>query len=577
MMDLLTTTTTLGWAVGLGVTTLIVRFVLELHAKRTRMRGLPGPPHSYLFGHILAMPPVLASQPPNAAPQTYFQCVKEYYNLPDVFYFDPWPLGPQIMLIFNADMMHAVSVATSLPKHPVTLDFMKNFGGPGNLVSSEGKEWKRWRSAFNPGFAPAQLMSMLPVVVDECQRFCDIMSTHAKNNDIIRLEQYATNLTVNIIGKIVLDLDLKAWEGRNPLLTAFHSQVRWMQMGVQFQPSELWDIRRPIIQMYNNWKMARYLRGRLVERFASRDSRGKTNHVIDLALEIYLKEVKGTSGDTSDVKELDPEFMQAAISNMKTFVFAGHDTTSSTICYALYYLSQNPDMLARIRQEHDDVFGPDVTKVGDQIRKDPILLNKLDYTLAVTKEVLRIQPPASTVRCAASGSGFKLHNPDTGEDMVADDFMIWPVSKSGPWAKIGSQDSTDIVTCADVGMHRNPKYWPNPCKFDPDRFIQGSAVYDANNKDAWIPFSKGIRNCIGQELAIIETKAILAMTIRTFDFQIAYDEVGKLKGDGSAYPSRTDGILEQFGERAYQIQLGTAKPNEGMPCRLRLRKEVVPQ
>lgn len=90
---------------------------------------------------------------------------------------------------------------------------------------------------------------------------------------------------------------------------------------------------------------------------------------------------------------------------------------------------------------------------------------------------------------------FKLHNPDTGEDMVADDFMIWPVSKSGPWAKIGSQDSTDIVTCADVGMHRNPKYWPNPCKFDPDRFIQGSAVYDANNKDAWIPFSKGIRNC----------------------------------------------------------------------------------
>ena len=77
---------------------------------------------------------------------------------------------------------------------------------------------------------------------------------------------------------------------------------------------------------------------------------------------------------------------------------------------------------------------------------------------------------------------------------------------------------------------------------------------------------------IGQELAYIETKAILAMTIRTFDFQIAYEEVGKLKGDGSGYPSLTDGILEQFGERAYQIQLGTAKPNEGMPCRVRSRK-----
>ncbi|EME43868.1 hypothetical protein DOTSEDRAFT_171756 [Dothistroma septosporum NZE10] len=512
------------------------------------MRGLAGPPHSYFFGHLPAMPAVLAKQPPNAAPQTYFHCLKEHYGLPDVFYFDAWPLGPQMMLIFNTDMMHTISIKTSLPKHPLTDEFMKNFGGPGNLVTSEGQEWKRWRSAFNPGFAPAQLISMVPMVVDECQRFVEVMSQHARLNEVIRLEQAATKLTVNIIGKIVLDLDLKAWEGRNPLLQAFNSQVRWMAMGLQFQPSELWDIRRPIIQYYNNWTMARYLRGKLNERFASRQSRGRTKHVIDLALEAYLKEVKGTSGDTSNVKELDPEFMTAAISNMKTFVFAGHDTTSSTICYAFYYLSQGPEMLVRIRKEHDEVFGTDPNTVGEQIRKDPFLLSKLDFTLAVTKEVLRLQPPASTIRWAPSG--FTIHNPETGENMPADDFMVWPVN---------------------VGMHRNPKYWPNPCKFDPDRFIQGSPSYAANNKDAWIPFSKGNRNCIGQELAIIETKAILAMMIRAFDIEIAYNEVYKLRNDGSGYPSLTDGILEQFGERAYQIQRGTAKPSEGMPCRIKRR------
>ena len=84
-------------------------------------------------------------------------------------------------------------------------------------------------------------------------------------------------------------------------------------------------------------------------------------------------------------------------------------------------------------------------------------------------------------------------------------------------------------------------------------------------------FSKGSRNCIGQELAIIETKVILAMTIRTFDFIPAFHELDKLKGDGSGYPSDTSGVQEQFGDEAYQVQLGTAKPREGMPCRLRLR------
>lgn len=68
--------------------------------------------------------------------------------------------------------------------------------------------------------------------------------------------------------------------------------------------------------------MNRYIGRRLDERFATRAARGKTKHVVDLALESYLKEVKGGSGTVEDVKGLDPVFKKAAISNMKTFIFA---------------------------------------------------------------------------------------------------------------------------------------------------------------------------------------------------------------------------------------------------------------
>ena len=119
----------------------------------------------------------------------------------------------------------------------------------------------------------------------------------------------------------------------------------------------------------------------------------------------------------------------------------------------------------------------------------------------------------------------------------------------------------------DVGFGRSRKYWGDPHVFRPERYLPPNEY----NKDAWIPFSKGVRNCIGQELAIIETKVILAMTLRQFEFSAAFDELGKLKGDGSGYPSDTSGVQQQYGEDGYQVMQGAAKPREGMPCRIRLR------
>ncbi|KAK6428265.1 hypothetical protein LTR95_015592 [Oleoguttula sp. CCFEE 5521] len=314
--------------------------------------------------------------------------------------------------------------------------------------------------------------------------------------------------------------------------------------------------------------MNRYIGRVLDERFVDRQKQpdGKQQkHVIDLALTTYLKEVKGSTGSDSRVDKMDPDFRAGAIANIKTFVFAGHDTTSSTICYCYNYLSKNPAMLAKIRAEHDSIFGPDPASAAQAIKADARLLNRLEYTTAVIKEVLRLQPPASSIRVGEEGYiprrscfhrqitdslfSFFIHDPATGQAIHTKDLMLWPV---------------------DVGLHRSP-LWGDPHTFRPARFLDPST-----NTSAYVPFSKGPRNCIGQELAMIETKVILAMTIRSFEFEAAYAELGskELKGDGSGYPSDTSGVQEMWGDEAYQIQLGTAKPREGMPCRLRRRKET---
>lgn len=494
---------------------------------------------------------VVAKQPGSAAPQTYPSFIQKHYNLGDWFVFDPWPFGPTVLATFSPEMAQEFTVKQSLPKHPLVDEFMHSFGGEGNLVSSEGAEWKKWRSAFNPGFSAAYLMTLVPSIVDNCNVFSSIMLERAKTNELFRMEAATTNLTVDIIGKVVLDHDLNSQLRPNKLVNAFTSQTKWQPLGAQFNPIELIDFRIPFVQAWNNFTMNSYIGRLLDERFSSRTARNEATggkrqkFVIDLALEAYLKEAKGTvQGDADKITTMDPAFRTAAISNIKTFLFAGHDTTSSTICYAYYYLSKNPSMLARIRAEHDNVFGNDPTQISALLKENPHLLNKLDYTTAVIKESLRLQPPASTVRMGQEG--FYIHDPSTGASIPTVNLMLWAV---------------------DVGLHRNPSHWADPHSFEPERFI---GTGPAN--PAFVPFSKGPRNCIGQELALIEARVILALTMRSFEFEAAYGEIMKLDGDGYGKPeAKAEVGMEQFGDEAWQVQKGTAKPRGGMPCRLRVR------
>jgi cytochrome P450 len=263
----------------------------------------------------------------------------------------------------------------------------------------------------------------------------------------------------------------------------------------------------------------------------------QSKSIISLALEQYFSDV-GNKGQNSE------EFKETARSQLRMFLFSGHDTTSSTLLYCYYLLSTHPDILSKVRQEHDTIFGSDfsIENIRHIITKDPHLLNQIPYTSAAIKEVLRIFPPGASMR--------EGHRDFTVVDEEGNRF---PTEGCNVWT-------------LNLVMHHSPEVFVRPEEFLPQRWLVGAEDPLYPVKGSWRAFEWGQRNCIGQTLATLELRIALVMTLRMFEIAPAYDEWDRL------HPRK--GITMVEGQRIYQAEMGGggAHPVDGVPVRATLRK-----
>ncbi|XP_045904160.1 cytochrome P450 4V2 [Micropterus dolomieu] len=167
-----------------------------------------------------------------------------------------------------------------------------------------------------------------------------------------------------------------------------------------------------------------------------------------------------------------------------TFMFRGHDTTAASMNWALHLLGSHPEVHSKVQQELQEVFGTSDRHVTTED------LKKLKYLECTIKEALRLFP--SVPFFARS----------IGEDCHINGF------------KVPKGANAIVITYA---LHRDPRYYPEPEEFRPERFLPENSV--GRPPYAYIPFSAGLRNCIGQRFALMEEKVILASILRKFNVE----------------------------------------------------------
>ena len=320
------------------------------------------------------------------------------------------------------------------------------------------------------------------------------------------------------------------------MTAALRDQIRWCRFGSEPNIFDALNPLRPVYQWYNSWRMNRYLNNELNTRYATSESTSGSKTVVDLALQSYFAQQPDDKGR----QEMNSTFKEYALSQIKLFIFGGHDTTATTICYLYLLLSRNRSVLEKLRTEHETVLGKDPEDASSLLTSQPSLLSQLPYTLAVIKETLRLFPVVTSPR--AGQAGFLLTDSE-GRQYPTENCLVWSNHH---------------------GLHNNPLFWPRVEEFLPERFLvpEHHPLHPAKN--AWRPFEYGPRSCIGQELALTELKVVLALTVRSLEVKDAYEE-----WDASRRGGRK-GVKTVNGERAYQIQMGSARPNDGFPARVSL-------
>jgi cytochrome P450 len=189
-----------------------------------------------------------------------------------------------------------------------------------------------------------------------------------------------------------------------------------------------------------------------------------------------------------------------------TLFVAGHETTATALAWSVYLLARHPKIL------------DDVQREVDTLGRAPVAadLPRLQLTLRVFKEALRLYPPVY----------FDGRQAERATDLDG----------------VACPEGT-VALYAPYALHRRPDLWPDPERFDPDRFLPAAEA--ARSRYAWLPFGVGPRVCIGMGFALMEGQLILARLLQRARFEIFGEELP----DPSA----------------------TLRPANGLPVRITLR------
>ncbi|KAF9787520.1 cytochrome P450 [Thelephora terrestris] len=389
------------------------------------------------------------------------------------------------------------------------------------LVAVEGNAHKRQRRAMTPAFGLGEAKALYPCF-DRCSNSLaeiwreSISAAGSGQAAIIDVHSWLSKTALDVIGAGAFDYDFGALENKDNKLTKSYENLTFGAFGkpskgrLFVMDSIKWAPKGTGAWLFNRDKSSGMTR--------LRENRTYVREVAEKLIEEKRQELEdGTSGKdllsllVKANSALRPDWRlsdEEIISQVRTIMFAGHDTTAKTMTFLLWELANKRHVQESLRAEIRETLGR-IRARGDS----DFTVNDFDsmpYLLAVGKEVLRVYPIATEIsRAAKTDDVLPLSKPIVGlSGKVYEDLPV---------------PAGTLMTISTVGYNLNKDLWgADAYKFRPERWL------DMNEKPETpigvysnlATFSGGPRGCIGWRFALIELHTVLVTLVRQFDFSL---------------------------------------------------------
>jgi cytochrome P450 len=405
-------------------------------------------------------------------------------------------LGPpglrlELYCLFHPDGVHRVLAGprgTYTKRNRFYKQIAAAFGY--GLLTTEGETWERQRRLTQPLFTRKTIATYSDVMAEEAALLAD---RWARNGNGVDANGEMVRLTLRVVGRAIFGDDVE--RAGEVLDWAFPILNRHMfrRATSPVATPESWPTP-------DNRRAARARRAldQVVDELVARRRASGAN-----GEDLLSRLLSARDSETGQAMEPQEARDQALI-----FLLAGHETTSTALTFTFHLLGRHPDEQERVRAEVDSVLDGRAPTVSD--------VPALERTGMAIKEAMRLYPPAYAL-------GRLLNT----EDEIG-----------GYRIPAGAN-----VLVSQWATHRHPKFWPEPERFDPDRF---TAEREAERHQyAYFPFGGGPRSCIGSHFAMLESVIAVAAVLQRYRIvsgpeQVALDTHGITLRPAGSVPLRVE-------------------------------------
>ncbi|XP_015188462.1 PREDICTED: cytochrome P450 4C1-like [Polistes dominula] len=482
----------------------LLLFILHCYIKYRRegrlLNKIPGPKAYPIIGNIHHM------RVPND------EILKQYWKIGDEFYpiYKIWSFLFSSVILLHPEDIKIFMTNKELTTKYMPYKHMQSWLSTGLLTTNGDKKWQKRRKMLSPAFHVNIMKHFLVSFNEEAEFLVRSLKEQAQNKDgfvVKDLLELITKHSLNIICETILGISLNEkdqleFEYRNAVhaygkITAYRFSRPWYHWDILFALSKTGRLEKKLLKTLHGFsKTIIAERKRFHEQNEENEeileelkddnnkrtrSKGKLC-LLDLLLASYL-----------DDKQIDYDGIREEVD---TFTFAGHDTTAMALCFALSLFAKHRNVQENIRHEVNTIMQQDDCKLTTTILKD------FSYLDRCIKESLRLYSSVHTIARYLD------------QDLQLSNYVI-------------PAGTNCLVSICNI--HKNPIYWPNPDIFDPDRFLPENVK--ERHPYSYIPFSAGMRNCIGQKFAMHEMKVLIAYIIHNFHLE-PVDELDDVKISG---------------------------------------------